>query len=660
MRREKSSSSSSMALSAALLWCQCRLLRHHGTMAIAATATAWSGVGPREGAPTTRARRRWCAATTTPLPYRCDLRVFLSTSAASHVSGEFAGLSVGHEPSGDQPAAIERLVDQITRGDRFSVLRGITGTGKTNVMAHVIARVGRPALVLCHNKTLAAQLARELSACLSGDRVHLFVSYYDRYVPESYSEVSDRYTAKKSKINDELDALRHLATRALVQRRDVVVVASVSCIYGMGMPKAYLEARLRWTAGETAFDGAEDIAVAMRATAYAPADEGGDDLRRGQFHLARVPTGGAALVLWPPYEAFPMRIDFARLDPGGYVVSSISVGNARGMNSVPDATIFPARHHLTDSPEQFEEALCRIQDELHSRVAELRAESKHVEANRLLQRVSQDVKILRETGTCSGVENYSRHMALRGAEEAPETLLDYFGANEWLLMVDESHVMLPQLRAMYQGDRSRKEHLVKHGFRLPSALDNRPLKDEEFWARVSQGVFVSATPSRRELDLIEGVNEPTDMIIRPTYVCDPEIHVRPTKDQLTNLLDEIGLRTLRDEKTLVMALTKRDAEDLAAYLISQGVSAAYIHSGLSTHERSDALRALQRGEINCLVGINLLREGLDLPQVSLVVILNADSKGFLRSETALLQTIGRAARNTQGSAILYANRVTER
>lgn len=513
--------------------------------------------------------------------------------------------------------------------------------------------------MLCHNKTLAAQLARELSALLAGNRVRLFVSYYDRYVPESYNEVADRYIAKKSSINDELDALRHLATRALVQHRDVVVVASVSCIYGMGMPKTYLEARLRWTAGKTAFDGVEDIVAAMQATAYSPADENEDDLKRGQFQLARVSTG-AALVLWPPYEAYPMRIDFATSKLGEFVVSSIFLGNSRGMKPVSKTTIFPAKHHLTDSPEQFEEALRRIQNELHDRATELNAESKHLEANRLLQRVSQDLKMLRETGTCSGVENYSRHMALREAGEAPDTLLDYFGANEWLLMVDESHVTLPQLKAMYGGDRSRKERLVKHGFRLPSALDNRPLKDEEFWARVYQGVFVSATPSRQELDLIEDVNEPIDMIIRPTYVCDPEIDVRPTKDQLTNLFNEIRLRARRDEKTLVIALTKRDAEDLAAYLISQGVSAAYIHSGLSTHERSNALKALQRGEIDCLVGVNLLREGLDLPQVSLVAILNADSEGFLRSETALLQTIGRAARNTQGSAILYANRVTER
>jgi excinuclease UvrABC nuclease subunit len=329
------------------------------------------------------------------------------------------------------------------------------------------------------------------------------------------------------------------------------------------------------------------------------------------------------------------------------------------MKPVLETTIFPAKHHVTSSTEQFEEALSRIQDELVSRVKELKAESKHFEADRLLQRVSQDLQLLRETGTCSGVENYSRHMGLREAGEAPDTLLDYFGSNDWLLLVDESHVTLPQLKAMYGGDRSRKERLVKHGFRLPSALDNRPLKENEFWGRISQSVFVSATPSKQEMSLIEGINQPIDMIIRPTYICDPEISVRPKDGQLNDLLAEIGVRASRNERVLVMALTKRDAEDLADYLKEHLVSATYIHSGLNTHERSEALKALQSGEIDCLVGVNLLREGLDLPQVSLVAVLNADSEGFLRSETALLQTIGRAARNIHGTAILYASRVTD-
>jgi len=581
------------------------------------------------------------------------------TSAAHAINKNQFRVTAPFEPSGDQPQAIERLVEQVLRGDKFSILQGITGTGKTNVMAHTIARLGRPTLVLCHNKTLAAQVARELRAYLSKNHVQLFVSYYNHFVPESYNEVTNKYTAKKSSINDELDALRHLATRALVQHKDVVIVASVSCIYGMGMPKSYLEACLQWSVGETRFDNSDDIAAAMQATVFTPNEENDDDLKRGQFQLLQNVTG-ATLTLWPPSEAYPMRVEFTiSHDDGSYILSSIEHGRAHGMKSVEETTIFPAKHHLTSSLEHFDEALRRVQDELYGRVKELKGQSKHLEADRLTQRVSQDLQLLRETGTCSGVENYSRHMALREAGEAPDTLLDYFGSNDWLLLVDESHVTLPQLKAMYAGDRSRKERLVKHGFRLPSALDNRPLRDSEFWHRVSQAIFVSATPSKQELSLIDGVNEPIEMIIRPTFVCDPEISVRPTQGQLNDLVSEIRARTSRGERTLVMALTKRDAEDLADYLIKDGISATYIHSSLSTHERSHALKALQSGDVDCLVGVNLLREGLDLPQVSLVAVLNADSEGFLRSETALLQTIGRAARNIHGTAILYANRITD-
>jgi excinuclease ABC subunit B len=596
------------------------------------------------------------------------------TEGGDLCGGKFQ-VTAPYDPTGDQPQAIERLVKQLSRGDKFSILRGITGTGKTNVMAHTIARLNRKTLVLCHNKTLASQLARELRSCLRNNHVQLFVSYYNHYIPESYNEVTDKYTAKKSSINDELDALRHLATRALVQHSDVVIVASVSCIYGLGMPKSYLEASLQWTVGETVFGSIEDIASAMHNTVYTSSsgmDSNGafkddhDDLMRGQYQLSQTSTG-ATLVLWPPSESYPMRVDFVynEMNGGTYCVSAISEGHARGMKSVSSTTIFPAKHHLTDSAEQFEEALTRIQDELHDRVQELNSQSNHLEADRLSKRVSQDLQLLRETGTCSGVENYSRHMALREADEPPDTLLDYFGygasnSSDWLLLVDESHVALPQLKAMYGGDRARKERLVKHGFRLPSALDNRPLREGEFWERVSQSVFVSATPSRQELSLIEDIpdNAPVEMIIRPTYVCDPEIHVRPTQNQLDDLLKEIEIRILRGERTLVMTLTKRDAEDLADYLIERGLAATYIHSGLNTHERSNALKSLQNGQIDCLVGVNLLREGLDLPQVSLVAVLNADSEGFLRSETALLQTIGRAARNIHGSAILYANRIT--
>ncbi len=566
-----------------------------------------------------------------------------------------------YEPTGDQPQAIEKLLRQVSRGDRYSVLRGITGTGKTNVMAHAIAKLGRPTLVLCHNKTLAVQLTRELRSCLSKNHVQLFVSYYDHYLPESYNEVSDKYTAKKSSINDELDALRHLATRALVQHSDVVIVASVSCIFGMGMPSSYLEASLQWVVGETTFDSIQDITSAMQATVYTSShdesDEAGGDLSRGQYQLSENLTG-VKLVLWPPSESNPMRVDFTCEEDGSYSISAIGKGHSLGMKSVASATIFPAKHHLSTSDEAFRETLNRIQCESIYRVQELKREAKNLEADRLMQRVSQDLQLLQETKTCPGVENYSRHMALREAGAPPETLLDYFRTDDWLLMVDESHVTLPQLKAMYAADRSRKEKLVKYGFRLPSALDNRPLRIEEFWERVPQAVFVSATPSEQELGLIKGVNEPIDMIIRPTYVCDPEIHVRPIKNQLDNLLHEVKDRASRDERSLAVALTKRDAEDLSDYLVEHNVSATYIHSGLSTHDRANALNALQSGQIDCLVGVNLLREGLDLPQVSLVAVLNADSEGFLRSETALLQMIGRAARNVNGTAFLFANRIT--
>ena len=522
-------------------------------------------------------------------------------------------------------------------------------------------------MILCHNKTLAAQLARELRSCLSKNHVHLFVSYYNHYVPESYNETTDRYTKKKSSINDELDALRHLATRSLVQHRDVVVVSSVSCIYGLGMPRAYLDASVSWKVGDLVGETTSDIHEMMASLLYMTpeearmyssksnsADDGrkgkevvsdySDELNRGNYQLS---DGGnvASLIIWPPSESFPIRVGMKK-HQDGYRITSIGHGHSMGMKPVKSTTIFPAKHHIKGSQEEFDETLQRIEQELQCRVKELRADGKQVEADRLSHRVSQDLLMLRETGTCSGVENYSRHMALREEGQPPDTLLDYFGntvrtqigssittndlgpnLQDWLLIVDESHVTLPQLKAMYGGDRARKEMLVKHGYRLPSALDNRPLRSDEFWKRIPQAVFVSATPAKYELDLIQGKNMLVEMMIRPTFVCDPEIFVRPIKNQLDDLLSEIQKRAKRDERTLAMTLTKRDAEDLASYLLDHGISSTYIHSGLNTHERSNALKSLQHGEIDCLVGVNLLREGLDLPQVSLVAILNADSEG---------------------------------
>jgi excinuclease ABC subunit B len=563
--------------------------------------------------------------------------------------------------AGDQPAAIEQLTEQLRAGDKFSILRGITGTGKTFVMSHLIANANKPCLVLCHNKTLAAQLARELRSFLSENAVELFVSYYNHYVPEAYVEATGKYIGKKSSVNAEIDALRHRATRALLTRSDVVVVASVSCIYGLGMPKEYLSNSLKLVAGTTV--SWQEFSSKLENMLYdvSTDDEG---FARGQYQLEESCTTEGSetkiVVLWPPHERFPMQIQLHQIaNDTLFRVAAIRVGSQAGLSAVSSTHIFPAKHHVI-SEDRLDTACLAIEEEMRARVRELSLEGKHVESDRLQQRVANDLMILRETGFCAGGENYSRHFAGREAGEPPDTLMDYLGLSgqrEWLLMVDESHVTLPQLSAMYAGDQARKRRLVKHGYRLPSALDNRPLQASEFWDHVEQAVFVSATPSKLEIEMSE--REPVEMVIRPTFVCDPVIEVRPSEGQLQDLLNEVKKRALIDQRTLAVALTKRDAEDLSSYLIENGVSSTYIHSGLTTHERSDALKALQSGEVDCLVGVNLLREGLDLPQVSLVAILSADSEGFLRSETALFQTIGRAARNIEGTAILYAKRVTD-
>jgi excinuclease ABC subunit B len=563
------------------------------------------------------------------------------------------------DPTGDQPEAIQQLLRQLEEGDRFSILRGITGTGKTLVMSHVIAATGRPALVLCHNKTLAAQLARELRAFLGKSAVELFVSYYNHYVPESFVEASGKYIAKKSSVNADIDVLRHRATRALLTRQDVVVVASVSCIYGLGLPVEYLEASMECCIGDCWTWN--DVLDKLRGMLYDENDND-DEFERGHYQLSQGVNGQGrhvrTVTLWPPHEKFPMQIDFGQQDNTDVMtVTDIREGSQKGQSSLSYTRVFPAKHHVT-SGERVEEACIAIEDEMQNRVKELLQEGKRIEADRLQQRVINDVMILRETGFCSGAENYSRHFAGRKAGEPPDTLMDYLGIHgDWLLLVDESHVTLPQLKAMYGGDQARKRLLVKHGYRLPSALDNRPLQESEFWDKINRAVFVSATPAKQELHLAE--REPVEMVIRPTFVCDPIVEVRTSEGQLTDLLKEIKLRAEKQQRTLAVAITKRDAEDLSSFLVEQGVSSTFIHSGLSTHERSNALRALQTGEVDCLVGVNLLREGLDLPQVSLVAILNADSEGFLRSDTALLQMVGRAARNIHGKAIFYANRTTD-
>lgn len=557
-------------------------------------------------------------------------------------------VTASYEPTGDQPEAIQQILKQLEEGDRFSILRGITGTGKTFVMSHCIAKHGQPTLILCHNKTLAAQLARELRSFLGNNAVELFVSFYNHYIPESYNEVTGSYVAKKSSINQEIDAMRHRATRALLMRQDVVVVASVSCIYGLGLPKDYLEASMNLQVGDIIEKSPEDFLSRLDSMLYVN-EQTDDEFGRGTYQYSRT-SDECDILLWPPHESFPMKIQLT-IEPSFssssfWKVKSIQQGHAMGHLDIDSTCLFPAKHHVM-SEERLEAACLDIEEECRQRVKQLKNENKFEEANRLQQRVANDLLLLRETGFCPGAENYSRHFGQRAAGEPPYTLMDYLGLNgrDWLLMVDESHVTLPQLRAMYAGDRARKQRLVKHGYRLPSALDNRPLQDEEFWQTIQKGVFVSATPSKQEMEWTE--RKPVDMVIRPTFVCDPEIEVRSSEGQLKDLVQEIQARANKQERTLAIALTKRDAEDLSDYLNEHAVSSAFIHSGLNIHERADALKALQNGKVDCLVGVNLLREGLDLPQVSLVAILNADSEvmywaHLLHFEASLIQYSNRA------------------
>jgi excinuclease ABC subunit B len=567
-----------------------------------------------------------------------------------------------YEPNGDQPQAIQELTRYLKDEDtKFCILKGITGTGKTFVMSHVLAKSQRPTLVLCHNKTLAAQLARELRSFLPYNAVELFVSYYNTYLPESYAESSGTYTSKKCSINDDIDTLRHRATRALFERKDVVVVASVSCIFGLGLPVDYLDAALRLNLHE---DIEISVLIERLDSMRYTISEAEGDIGRGNYELCHTVPNQNVLTVWPPHERYPIRLEFTTSELSTTRLTSIITkvddkDEFGGFCSHDSYHIFPAKHHVYPN-ERLEQACQSIEQELSERLAELNAMGKACEAARLQNKVINDLMILRETGFCNGAENYSRHFSNKSEGDPPDTLIDYFhltGNGKWLLIVDESHVTLPQLKAMYKGNISRKQMLVKHGYRLPSALDHRPLRENEFWNLISQVIFVSATPAKKEIELTK--HKPVEMIIRPTFICDPIIEVRSPEGQLENLLNEIKVRAQRKERTLALALTKRDAEDLATYLSSRGVQATYIHSGLKIQERSDALKSLQNGSVDCLVGVNLLREGLDLPQVSLVAILRADAEGFLRSETALLQTVGRAARNTNGMAFFFASRVTE-
>lgn len=552
-------------------------------------------------------------------------------------------LQAPFQPLGDQPQAIAKLTHNIKEGQPFSTLLGATGTGKTFTIASVIEKIGRPTLVLAHNKTLAAQLCNEFRSFFPENAVEYFISYYDYYQPEAYLPVTDTYIEKTASINDEIDMLRHSATRSLFERRDVIVVASISCIYGLGMPAEYLKAAIPLQVGEEIDQ--RELLRELVAVQYTRNDV---ELTRGRFRLK-----GDVLEIGPAYEDRIIRVEFF----GDEIEAIRYIDPVTGevLQSLDGLSIYPARHFVT--PEDRLEMACHdIEQELKQRVLELETQGKLLEAQRLSQRTRYDLEMLREVGYCNGVENYSRHLAGRQAGEPPECLIDYF-PNDWLLVVDESHVTVPQIRGMYNGDQARKKVLIDHGFRLPSAADNRPLKAEEFWEKVNQCIFVSATPGDWEIEQSQG--QVVEQILRPTGVIDPEVFVRPTEGQVDDLYGEIQERVERDERVLITTLTKRMAEDLTEYLQDRGVNVRYLHSEIQSIERIEIIQGLQNRDFDVLIGVNLLREGLDLPQVSLVAILDADKEGFLRSERSLIQTIGRAARNIRGQAILYADNLTE-
>src|SRR5438270_792456 len=541
-----------------------------------------------------------------------------------------------------KPSAIRELSQGLARGDRYQTLLGVTGSGKTFTMAHVLAAFNRPTLVLSHNKTLAAQLYGELKGFFPKNAVEFFISYYDYYQPEAYVPQTDTYIAKDSSINDDIDRLRLRATSSLMERDDVIIVASVSAIYGLGDPEVYRRRLVTAAVGEER--GRDELLEALVAVQYRRNDVA---FERGTFRVR-----GDTVEIFPAYDEQAVRIEFwgdaveriAKIDP--------TTGNT--IAELPRAAVYPSTHFVTERP-TIERAVAAIRQELRERLAELRAQNKLLEAQRLESRTNFDIDMLLEVGRCTGIENYSRHLTGRQAGERPACLLDYF-PDDYLCIIDESHQTMPQLGGMYEGDRSRKQTLVDYGFRLPSALDNRPLRIDEFMRLVPRILFVSATPGEEELKLSGGVV--VEQIIRPTGLVDPQVEVRPVKGQVDDLLHEIRLREKKNERVLVTTLTKRMAEDLTDYLQQHGVRVRYLHSEIDAIERVEIIRGLRLGEFDVLVGINLLREGLDLPEVSLVAILDADQEGFLRSDRSLIQTVGRAARNLQGRAILYADRVT--
>ena len=552
-------------------------------------------------------------------------------------------LQAPFQPTGDQPQAIAQLTSYLQAGNRFQTLLGATGTGKTFSIAAVIEKIGKPTLVLAHNKTLAAQLCNELREFFPNNAVEYFVSYYDYYQPEAYIPTTDTYIEKTASINEEIDMLRHSATRSLFERKDVIVVASISCIYGLGMPSEYLKASIPFRVGMEV-----DQRALLRDLANVQYSRNDIDLGRGRFRVR-----GDVLEIGPAYEDRIIRIEFF----GDEIDAIRYVDPVTGeiIQSLDAINVYPARHFVTPE-DRLEEACNAIQAELKQRILELESAGKLLEAQRIDQRTRYDLELLQEVGYCNGVENYSRHLAGRLPGESPECLIDYF-PKDWLLVVDESHVSIPQLRGMYNGDQSRKRVLIEHGFRLPSAADNRPLKAEEFWDKANQCIFVSATPGNWEIEISEG--RVAEQVIRPTGVLDPEIFVRPTEGQIDDLLSEIQERVALNERVLITTLTKRMAEDLTEYLQDRGVQVRYLHSEIQSIERIEIMQDLRDGKFDVLIGVNLLREGLDLPEVSLVAILDADKEGFLRAERSLIQTIGRAARHVRGQAILYADNLTD-
>ena len=547
-----------------------------------------------------------------------------------------------YKPSGDQPKAIDGLTKGILAGDKEQTLLGVTGSGKTFTMANVIEKVQKPTIVISHNKTLAAQLCQEFRGYFPNNAVEYFVSFYDYYQPEAYIPTTDTYIEKDSAINEEIDRLRHSATMSLFERRDVIVVASVSCIYGLGTPQDYLKAMIQFKVGEKY--QRDDILRHLVEMKYERNDV---ELTRGRFRVR-----GNVIEICPAYERNIVRLEI--FDDILEKLYEIDLVTGEILSKKDKVAIYPGTHYVTFR-DRLDDAMTSIKTELDLRLAELKSQNKLLEAQRLEQRTKYDLEMIREMGYCNGIENYSRHLDGRAPGQPPGTLLDYF-PKDFLMIIDESHVTLPQVRGMYAGDKARKDVLVEYGFRLPSAVDNRPLNFDEFRNHINQVVYVSATPSKYELERSKRVVE---QIIRPTGLIDPEVVVKPTKGQTDDLIKEIKLVLERKERTLVTTLTKRMAEDLAEFLNDKGIKVRYLHSDIDTLERIDILRGLRLGEFDVLVGINLLREGLDLPEVSLVAILDADKEGFLRAETSLIQTIGRAARNISGKVILYGDEITK-